>query len=716
MSQSIVNHDDAGRPVPSGVLASLGGMLGADADERFRMVFDHAPIGQIYTDFTGRITSVNDALATMLGYRPDEMIGHFTGEFLSPESFETVREDAYALLADATVERKTRYFRHREGHDVPVAVISALLRDDSGQPRWWVSMTIDLTDDERRTADLERAHAAAVEGEARFRSVFDNSPLPMALTQGDSGTFGAVNAAFCAVLGRRPDELIGCSAPHILHPDDRHLADPAGAAAMASPDGRSVTQMRFVHSSGDTLYFNTTLSWITGPDGTSQLLAHFEDVTAFRAAENALRWQADHDALTGLLNRFAVARHLAELGERATRNAVLFVDIDAFKLINDTRGHDAGDEVLVAVARRLRDVVRPTDLVARFGVDEFVVVCPFDDAAEPRVAGRIADDIDEALSVPIPTTSGPAKVTVSVGIAEGTIDPREPQRLIQYADAAMNHAKALGRARRAFYDDELHQRAQDRVHTEAVLRTALDDGRFVLHLQPIVRLDTSSIVGFEALVRLLDDNGSLVPPGEFIAVAEQSGLVVPMGTWVIQESCRILADLRARTGRPLTISVNVAARQAARPDLASIVLAALGETNLPASALTLELTESALLEAHEETLAQLVELRACGVGIALDDFGTGYSSLTYLRRLPVSALKIDRSFVVDMMTTSADRAIVRAVASLAGDLGLQWVAEGVETVEQRRALRGIGGGLEQGFLFSRPLPLPQLYELLGLPA
>jgi diguanylate cyclase (GGDEF)-like protein/PAS domain S-box-containing protein len=819
-----------------------------ETETRFRALFDHAPIGQIFSDFNSTVTSVNGPMAAMLGYRPEEMVGRPVRQFAPPAELARIKDATEQLLAgEALSTSAVRRFRHKHGHEVPVRVTSALLRDSHGEPRWWVSMVVDISGEERTRVELERAHEAAVlsanrlrllhsiataaneaadlgalaprvlttvcshfgwragalvrweadrptvvaahgdvapvaamlpapqddtislvgaravlvplpcpdpaallflsssghldedqrevlslvaletgrvierqaaaqrqrDSEKRFRSVFDASPLPMALTLGDTGTFGAVNNALCELFGRTAEELTGMSARDVCHPDDVHLTDPAGAAALAAPDGRHRAELRFLHSSGAVVTTMVTLAWIDGPDGSLQLLAQMEDITARRTVEEVLRKQAEQDALTGLANRTLLGRMLCEMGTAGEPCAILFIDLDGFKLINDTRGHDVGDEVLLEVAARLRTAVRPTDVVARFGGDEFVVVCGGGAPGEEMdVARRVADRIEHALRLPINTQAGPAAVTASIGIAGGVIDADAPQELLQRADAAMYQAKRLGKDRREIYDDHLHERAIEHQRTEAALRTALADDRFVVHYQPIVDLADSSIVGFEALVRLVDEYGRLVAPDKFITVAEQSGLIVPMGAWVLEESCRTIAWLRAQTGRPFTISVNIAARQAARSDLAATVRNALAATGLPQSALTLELTESALLEADEATLAQLVDLRDSGVVIGLDDFGTGYSSLTYLRRFPVSHLKVDRSFVSSMDSDASDLAIVRAVTGLASELGLSWIAEGVETVTQRDMLVDLGPGLAQGFLFSRPVPREDLLQVV----
>jgi diguanylate cyclase (GGDEF)-like protein len=415
-------------------------------------------------------------------------------------------------------------------------------------------------------------------------------------------------------------------------------------------------------------------------------------------------------------NRTHLSRFLTELGEQAAQCITLFVDLDGFKLINDSRGHGVGDEVLVEVGRRLSKAVGRHDLVARFGGDEFVVVSPLSFTSSPEGldtrARRLAARVERVLAEPVRAGGGSAVVTASIGIAVGVVDPDLPESLVQQADTAMYHAKMLGKHRSEVYDVRLHERTVAHQQTDALLRHALAENRFVVHYQPIVDLADGHVVGVEALVRLRDLEGDLVPPGRFIPAAERSGLIVPMGAHVLREGCRTVADIRRRTGRRLGVSVNVAAQQAARPDLGATVVATLAEAGLPESALTLELTESALLEADGSTLRQLVALRERGVRVALDDFGTGYSSLTYLRTFPVSHLKVDRSFVQGMVTSSSDRAIVRAVTGLADDLGLQWVAEGIEEPAQRDAVAALGHGLAQGYLFGRPVPEDELVRLL----
>ncbi len=857
-----------------------------ESEARFRAVFTHAPIGQIFSEIGGRVSDVNAPLATMLGYAPSEMVGMNVADFTDPDEMDKIRDVTRELMAGTSLTVSAiRRFRHRDGRRIPVRVTSALLRGAAGEPRWWVSLVADISEEEAARTELERAHRAAVRGaqrlqlmhtiaataneslmieraapevlrevsdhfgwpaaallhfppvvddgdsaatpatvaacwlrpgsiepadtatlarialglvprieldqvrepvqliatrcaesgiagsavvlplteggdtryawcflrgsdigaeedidgdayevlsligletsrvverqaaqqavldsERRFRSIFAGSPLPMALSIGSNGTFSEVNEAFCLMLGRRSRELTNRPAADFTHPEDVHLLDAAGEAALKASDRRHRFEARMLHSSGAEVITDITLTWMSAGDGSLLLLAQMENITARRRAEDSLRRQADEDSLTGLANRFYLTRRLRAHAGRDLDYAVLFIDLDGFKLINDSRGHEVGDEVLVEVGRRLRSALRPDDVAARFGGDEFVALCRGD--VDEHEAMTIAYRIEQSLAEPIPTRSGIVRVTASVGIACGRISAEHPTELLQRADAAMYHAKRLGKDRSELYDRRLHEQSLSNQRTEAALRNALDEDRFVLHYQPIVDLVDHRIVGFEALVRLLDEAGKLVPPHDFISVAEETGLVVPMGTWVLQEACRTIAELRRTTGLPLSVSVNVSPNQAARSDLSEVVSSALAGAELHESALCIELTESALLEADDSTLLQLNDLRARGIQIALDDFGTGYSSLSYLRNFPVSHLKVDRSFVAGIGVRKGDLAIVRAVTGLARDLGIGCVAEGIETSAQLSEVTALGARFGQGYLFSRPVPASELSSML----
>lgn len=550
------------------------------------------------------------------------------------------------------------------------------------------------------------------ESEAQFRAVFDSSPLAKALMVGGGHQLYAVNAAMCTLMGRSREELVGSSILDVTHPDDVPLVDQARAAAAGTGREHRYAR-RFLRPSGDVLTTETTVSWIHAASGAPLVLLQIEDVTGERQLRRRLAEQADIDQLTGVASRLRLHRELDEIDSKGGDFAILFLDLDGFGAINDARGHAAGDEVLCAVALRLTLAAASTDLVARVGGDEFAIVCRPDHRSAAGAALELADHVEVALAQPIPLSGGAVHVGASIGICDSTIPARSATERLQRADAAAHEAKRLGKHRRIVYDATLHASNTESRRIETLLEAALEDSRFVVHYQPIVNIGTARIVEMEALVRLLDADGHLISPTAFIPIAEHTGLIGPMGTWVLREACRRVGELNRTLGVRPSLAVNVSARQAARADLVDVVTCALGDAELPAEALTVELTESTLLEADHGTLRRLAELRTMGVGIALDDFGTGYSSLTYLRQLPITKLKIDQSFVSRVTTEPASAAIIRAVTHLAADLGLAWTAEGIETYEQWDAMREFGPGFGQGFYFARPTPSEGLADLLG---
>ncbi len=446
----------------------------------------------------------------------------------------------------------------------------------------------------------------------------------------------------------------------------------------------------------------------------STALRNIRLVDEIRRSEERLTHQAFHDPLTELANRALfldrVAHALARRVRCPTPLAVLFIDIDDFKKVNDSLGHPAGDQLLIVAADRLSVCVRGSDTVARLGGDEFAVLV--EDAASPSEVLAIAERVGAALRAPFQIDGTELFVSASIGVAPAA-DGDSADELLRNADVAMYYAKTRSKSATAVFEPWMQAAARERLEMEADMRRALERHEFVLHYQPIVLLESGEIIGVEALVRWQHAERGMVPPGDFIPLAEETGLIVPLGSWVLEQACRQAREwqLEQQPGAvPLKISVNLSSRQLQEPDVVATVRAALADSGLPATTLVLEITESVLMQHTTLTLARLRELKELGLSLAIDDFGTGYSSLGYLQRFPIDILKIDKAFVDDV-GGDADAALARAVIALGDTLGMQTVAEGIEMLTQVDGLRKLGCKLGQGFHFARPLP-PEALRLL----
>jgi diguanylate cyclase (GGDEF)-like protein len=431
------------------------------------------------------------------------------------------------------------------------------------------------------------------------------------------------------------------------------------------------------------------------------------------AREQQVRYQAYHDALTNLPNRASFVQHQEEAVRRAKRAhwslAVMFLDADQFKRVNDSLGHEAGDQLLRVLAERIRASVRETDLLYRMGGDEFTVL--LEDVRGPEEAAMVAQRILEATREPLQLQHHELSASVSIGIAMYPKDDDSGERLVQSADTAMYRAKELGRNRYTFFTPEMNERVESQLLLEAGLRRALKNEEFRLHYQPRVAPD-GRIVGVEALLRWAHPERGLVEPAQFIAALEETGLIVPVGTWVLREACRQAAEWQRAGLAPLRISINLSSRQFRSDALVDSVAEALREARLDAQWLDVELTESLLMENLDRAMVIMGRLKALGVGILIDEFGTGYSSLGYLKRFPIDGLKIDRSFVRDLANSRKDAAIVESIAALAQSLGIGLVAEGVEQAHQADFMRSHYCTEMQGYLFGWPMPAAALEEVL----
>jgi len=504
----------------------------------------------------------------------------------------------------------------------------------------------------------------------------------------------------------------------ITHPDDLVADQEQQRALLSGAVDSSEVEKRYVHKDGHDVWVQFGVSAVRSDDGRVRyFIAQCHDVTARRRFEQELAHRALHDPLTGLPNRALFLDRLRHALVRLRRHrgeiAVLFVDLDRFKLVNDALGHRMGDEVLMEAARRLSEAARAEDTVARFGGDEFTILC---EAADEEAAREVAERVLEQFACPFSQDDHEFHLSASVGVRIGGPETGDPDILLRDADIALYAAKEHGRARLELFDPASSTAGVDALMTEQALRLALRHGELCLHYQPSVDLDTGRINGVEALVRWQHPQRGLIPPGEFIPIAEETGLIVPMGEWVLREACTQLAAWRraGTVASDIRVAVNVSARQLSSPGLAEAVSEALELAELDPCALCLEITESAVVQDPGVALRSLRAIKDLGVFIALDDFGVGFSSLSQIRDLPpVDVIKLDRSFTAGLGQNDSDGAVVTAVLSLARSLGLTAVAEGVETSDQLGRLRGLGWDVGQGFYFAKPQAPDDIEQLLA---
>ena len=571
---------------------------------------------------------------------------------------------------------------------------------EDGSPARILGTTMDVTD--LHLADVQRREA-----ETNFQLGFNLSPIGIGVADLD-GQFQRVNPAVCAIFGRSEMETLGRRAQDFLHHDD------VGSISVASspvPSGEAETahvERRYLRPDGVAVWVQETVSFVPGLDeGAAHLFMQLQDITSRKLAEAELEYQAFHDPLTGLAHRLLLTKNLERSLVRAKASggqvSVLFLDVDQFKVINDGLGHTAGDGLLVQLAKRLQSMVRITDTLARFGGDEFVIVC---ENITRENTERLVERIVASGKDPFVLEGQDVFATVSVGIVLASAD-EDTETVLRNSDAAMYDAKNRGRAQATMFSEEMHTRASSRLDLESQLARALDHDEFRVHYQPIVDVSTEGVVGFEALVRWVHPIRGLISPLEFIPIAEQTGMIIPIGEWVLREA--LAQAQKWRTEIPgaaaLSISVNFSVLQLQDADFVAVVADALARSGLAPTALHLEITESVMMNDIEAAVETLNALHALGVRLSLDDFGTGHASLGHLDRLPVQTIKIDRSFVGGLGGENAKAAsIVQAIVNLARSLDLDVVAEGVETVEQLLDLRRMGARLAQGLLWSEPLP------------
>ncbi|MGJ7917092.1 EAL domain-containing protein [Massilia sp. LXY-6] len=672
------------------------------SEQRFRNLFQQAGDSILIADHELNIVAANGRACAHFGYTEDELVGLPVHDIDSnyvygPQLLETLRQGQTHLLRILK--------RRKDGSTFPAEV--HVSRFEDGGQEFFQAIIRDLTEREEAERQLR-------ESEQRFREVIEMTPAGYLLASADERILD-VNPALCALSGYARQTLVGTRLAQLFRvfPWDRLEAEHSGHASLHGAE--AVLQ----HADGRLLHVLLNGSAHCDADGSfASFTGLLTDITDRKQAEHRLQELATHDTLTGLPNRALLHERLQRMLEACAPGAsiaVMFLDLDRFKEVNDSFGHEHGDVLLCEVAARLRRVLRPGDVVARLGGDEFVVAaeCKGGAVCGAEAAAAIAAKLLEVLTLPVTVGAQDVVVGASIGISMYPRDAATRELLFQTADTAMYRAKAEGRNRYRFFEAEMTVAARARMGLELSLRPALARAEFELHYQPRVDLRNMAVVGMEALIRWRHPQQGMVPPQQFIGIAEETGLIVPIGRWVLREACRQTRRLVDEFGRPIRVSVNVSARQLAQPGFVAEVRQALDDAGLAPSALELELTESALIEDLERTAAMLGELQAIGVKLAVDDFGTGYSGLAYLRRLPIDVLKLDRSFVLQDDGRISAFDFVKAFVDMAHALQLSVVAEGVETTEVLDFLRAASCDEAQGYLLGRPLPLEGLRALLG---
>jgi diguanylate cyclase (GGDEF)-like protein/PAS domain S-box-containing protein len=550
--------------------------------------------------------------------------------------------------------------------------------------------------------DAVQADKARRKTEARFGWLVRNSS-DFIMAVDAQGTIDYVSPSVERLLRAPSKDLLGTALTDLAHPDDVGELDSLIGRAMSSHGRRVSGEWRIRQSDGSWLPVETVASSGTGDVDATGVVLNTRDLQERKALEQKLTFQAFHDPLTRLANRSLFRERVEHALDRrsASDTAVLFIDLDNFKTINDSMGHAAGDHVLVETAHRVRSILRTEDTAARLGGDEFAVLL---EDADVTAAARVAERIRVALGTPFWVLGQEVYISASIGIAVRR-DIDTASDLLRNADVAMYTAKSKGKACFEIFEPAMHDAVVARLGMEAELRRAIERREFVVYYQPIVRLETGEVIGAEALVRWQHPTRGLVPPMEFIPLAEETGLIVPLGSWILRQACHQLAEWQKVRGggEPFVMNVNLSSRQLVRDIIADEVAAAVDESGIKASWLVLEVTETVLMADPVVAATALGHIRDLGVRVALDDFGSGYSSLSHLRRFPIDIVKIDKSFVDDVAHEGAESAIARGIIELGKAMKIQTVAEGIEVDEQAEILRTLGCELGQGFFFARPL-------------
>ena len=676
------------------------------SEERYRNIFENANDIIYIHDLEGNYLSVNRAAERVLGYSREEAMLMNMTQLAAPEYLKLARQKLSKKIRDGKPTSYEMDCISKSGKRVTLEINSSTIYLD-GKPAAIQGIARDIT-------QKKRAEEALKTSEKQYRDLFENAN-DLIYTHDLNGLFTSLNRAGEKITGYSRGEALKMRISDVVAPE---YLDFARLRTMAKLNGdvSGSYELEIISKEGRRVMLELNTRLIYHNEKPAGIQGIGRDITSRRCAEDQLRHNSRHDALTNLPNRMEFMEKL-QLAVRRKQDdpdykfGVLFLDLDRFKVINDSLGHVIGDKLLVGIAKRLNSCIRPNDIVARLGGDEFTVLLNNIGTADD--ASMVANRLQRKLAAPFKFGSSEVFTSASIGIIVSDDIGRDAEDFLRDADTAMYRAKEAGKARCEVFDREMHIRNMNLLQVETDLRHAVDRGEFELYYQPIVSLETGSVCEFEALIRWNHPVHGMIAPGEFISVAEETGLIIPIGRWVLDEACRQIAKWQKQVMFPLSVSVNLSAKQLMHPSLTGEVKQTLRRTGLHASQLKLEVTESNVMGNSELAMAVLCELNALGISLSTDDFGTGHSSLSYLQRFPFNRLKIDRSFVDKMDKDSKSLAIVKTILMLGENLGIEVVAEGIETETQFDMLRSLGCRLGQGYLFSRPVEAKDAANLLN---
>lgn len=687
-----------------------------ESEDRYRSTFEQAAVGIVHISFDGRILQCNHRFAEILGYTVEELCSMSFSQ-ITPPAYLAVSDSVLKQLANGAprISGWEKPYLRKDGSLTWAKLTSSVQRDSGGRPLHVLNFVEDINDCRDAQESLVCAREALRVSEERYRTAFQTSLDSVTINRISDGMFVDCNLGFLELMGYKRDEVLGRSSIEL-----NIWADPRDRQNLAqileqNPTCRDL-EARFRKKSGEIIWGKMSASIIV-LDGATCILAVTRDITGAKAAEDEIRNLAFYDSLTQLPNRRLLLDRLQQTLSANSQNrrmqALLFIDLDNFKSLNDTLGHELGDRYLQEIARRLVPCIGNTDTVARFGADEFVIMIEdLSEIAEDAAAYAKAtgEKILEIVAQPILLAGRECVSTASIGITVFGHRQENANDVLQQADIAMHQAKTAGRNTIRIFAPALQAAVNARAAIQEQLRQAIKAEQFVLYYQP--QVEHGRLIGTEALIRWNHPQRGLLAPADFIPMAEENGLIEPLGDWVLESACRQLAEWAdKKESVNISIAINISARQFRETSFVQKVLEALDRTGAESRNLKLELTESMLASNIEEVISKMTYLKAHGLRFSLDDFGTGYSSLAYLKQLPLDQLKIDRSFVQDILVDASSGAIAQTIISLSRAMGLPVIAEGVETDEQREFLERLGCHSFQGFLFGRPLPLAEFHRL-----